>query len=110
METVRGTLLEIGLTIERQTGSFGGAPKSPEEYIRSAVRRIQEIICPHSPELLKKLKEPTTELATILFDLVSPYIGNPVPGLGSVTKKIAEIGLTRFCADPEGTLGKAADV
>jgi len=110
METVRGELLEIGLTIERQTGSFGGAPKSPEEYIRNAIRRIQEILCPHSSDLLKKLKEPTIELATILFDLVAPHIGNPIPGLGSVTKTIAEIGLSRFCADPEGTLGKAADV
>jgi hypothetical protein len=110
MEPVRGSLLEMGLMLERQSGAFGAAPKSPDEYIRDAVRRIHEIVCPLSADILKKLNGPVADLSTILFDLLSPHFGNQIPGVGSVTKTIAVIGLSRFCGDPQGTLGKAAGV
>ncbi|SPE26043.1 hypothetical protein SBA3_1250027 [Candidatus Sulfopaludibacter sp. SbA3] len=110
METVRGALLEMGLMLERESGVFGAAPKSPEEYIRDAVKRIREIVCPHSADILQRLHDPTTDVVTFLFDLVSPHFGNHIPGVGSVMKKVAEIGIALFCADPEGTLGKAAGV
>jgi hypothetical protein len=110
MEPIRGPLIEMGLMLERQSGAFGAAPRSPDEYIRDAVRRIHEIVCPHSADILKKLNDPVADLSTTLFDLVSPHFGNPIPGFGSVTKALAVIGLSRFCADPQGTLGKAAGV
>ena len=108
MADVRSGLLEIGILLEKRAETFGVAPKSPDDYIKNAIDHIRRLICPRKKELLDALKDPRTELAVVVFDLISPTLGNPVPGLGSVSRAIAQIGIERFCSDPR-TLGMIAD-
>jgi hypothetical protein len=97
--------MELGLEIEKESGTFGAAPKSKNEYIRSGLERIREILCPRCAEILKT---PGVDVAVVIIDTICRHYN--IPSLVSVSKKIADIGLAAFCADPHGTLGRAAGV
>ena len=100
-EALRGALLEIGIVLDRKSGTFGSAPKPPNDYITLAIEGLRQQLCPRKQEILARLKSPTADLAVILFDALTPFVGNHIPALASVSRKLAEIGLDRFCAEPE---------
>jgi len=108
-EILRGALLEIGIMLDRKSGTFGAAPKPPNDYITLAIEGLRQHLCPRKQEILARLKNPTTDLAVILFDALTPFVGNPIPALASVSQKLAEIGLERFCTEPE-ILGKEVGI
>jgi hypothetical protein len=103
-------LVSVGADVEWSTEDFGAVPRSPQDRARLAIRYLKDKICPHSDEILRRARARETELGVLLAELILFWLGNQIPGLPSLGKVLAEIGLKSFCADPNGTLGKLAGV
>lgn len=109
-EQLFSVLVAIGSDVEQATEGFGAAPRSPLNRARLAIGYLRDKICPYRDEVLQRAKNREVELAVLMTDLFLFWIGNQVPGLPTLAKVLAEIGLEKFCADPNGTLGKLAGV
>jgi hypothetical protein len=109
-EELREILISVGADVEKATEDFGVAPRSPEDRARLAINYLRDKICPYRDEILRRARARETELVLLLAELIAFWLGNQLPGLPALAKVLGEIGLERFCADPQGTLGKSAGV
>lgn len=109
-EDLRAAVIALGREVERSTSDFGASPRSPDERGRLGIAWLRDRICPHSEELLRRARASETELATAIIDLIAFAFGNQLPGLPTLAKALVQIGLERFCADPNGTLASLAGV
>ena len=108
-EDVFQILIAIGTAVEESTGDFGATPRSSRERVQLAITYLKKKVCPHRDEILRRARSRQTDLAVLLLEILAFWLGNSIPGLSQIAKLIAEMGLEKFCENPESILGPDAD-
>lgn len=79
---------------------IGAGRLPPRARFRQILDFLRGTICPKADEIIKKSESKGGDLAAVVFDvLVSVFTGIPAP-CATISKKIAEIGLEKFCINP----------
>ena len=101
------TIHEALTAIESELGispPIGSSELPPPSRFRSVLIELKSRICPKADSIRGRLKTDEADLASIVADtIISGLTQIPLP-VATVSKKIAAIGLERFCSEPASIL------
>lgn len=101
------TIKEALASLEEElniTLPIGATNLPPAIRFRSVLMYLKERLCPHKVQIRAHVDSDGSELATVIADtLLSALASIPLP-VATVAKRLAMIGLDRFCDEPESLL------
>ena len=107
MSAKTSTIYEALTVIESELGispPIGSTELPPPSRFRSVLIELKSRVCPKVDSIRSRLEADEADLASIVADtIITGLTQIPLP-VTTVSKKIAAIGLERFCTEPASIL------
>lgn len=103
-EAVRSELLAFGRYLQAHEGEFHAREAGDEDLIQLSIKWCKDRLCPRSAEIIAASTSRSGDLTVAITEVVLWKLGSMVPGIPTIARTIAVMGIERFCREPQALL------